>query len=695
MKLFIRRLQIYFYKPQRLIVASAVAVITFFIIAIGWIQVTKVAKRRINQAVTATSRKLNMPIDVRKIRVTPRGATLENIVIGLDSNVVISQMTAEVGLNPFNENFGKLDNLTIHSVRVKSPSENARSAISGLRKRSTANKPTQGAQVSALITRFFDSMPSNSLTMRSAGITLVDNEGRAVFAGKGLKLHLNKQTKKILFRADSVRASGGIFERNLQGRFQYSSRKNQFQFFAKRKSAKNTGQDIWSVSGTANADLTTVNLNTVFKSVPTFLAEQVKKITGDTRGLKVSANLVLRKKSSDKVEFSASVLGKGLIINNPVISTDAVGHIRYNAETAGTIDIEQQTVDFRKIILKIPTRTSGKYWKNSPRITGQMTASLTSSEPPQFKANGHFSMEATPCQMMIDSSPKGLTPNLDDFKLSGFLSAGITFRMDTEKPEDLFFDVTGASYSCQVVKAPYSFTKEHLNGAFTLQREVKGSSDPVEISVNPFSDDYTPIESIAKTVNLALVTSEDNAFFQHKGIDLFALENAVHRNFTEKRIAVGGSTITMQTVKNLYLGNERTISRKIQEFFLAWHLEKILDKNRILEIYVNIVEFGPGVYGITNAAQHFFGKHPFDLNLVESAYLASVLPSPTNRYQNFCNGKLSTGFKDMVYGLVKRMVNLNKIPYERYANAMGLQLEFNNNTRRSAWGCPGPGSEDL
>jgi membrane peptidoglycan carboxypeptidase len=212
-------------------------------------------------------------------------------------------------------------------------------------------------------------------------------------------------------------------------------------------------------------------------------------------------------------------------------------------------------------------------------------------------------------------------------------------------------------------------------------------SEPIEVSVNPFSPDYTPIESIAKTVNLALVTSEDNAFFNHKGIDLFALENAIHRNFKEKRIAVGGSTITMQTVKNLYLGHERTISRKIQEFFLAWHLEKILDKNRILEIYMNIVEFGPGVYGITNASQHFFGKHPFDLNLVESAYLASVLPSPKGRYQNFCNGKLSAGFKDLVYGLLKRMLHLNRIPYERYASAMGVQLEFNSRARTTTEGC--------
>jgi hypothetical protein len=686
LKLLIRRIQIYFYKPQRLVVASIVAVCTFFALSFGWIQVSKYAKRKISQAIATTSKKFNMPIDVRKIRVTPGGATLENIVIGADANIVISQMNAGVGLNPFSENFGQLDNLTVHNVKVKAPTENAQAAVSGLHKKSPDNAALKADTLQRLVNRFFASLPTNSLTLKSAGVTLVGEDGKPVFSGKGMKLHVNKTSKKILFRAESFRGPGGIGERNLQGRFQYSPKKGEYQFFAKRK-AKPGGSDLWSVTGTANKDLAHVRFDIGLKTVPTFLSPWIRKFAGEPRGVAMTANITLQRTGDDKFSFRSTVRSNGLIIKNPVLSTDEVGHVRFESLANGTLDTETMTADVTTLEVRLPQRTNGKYVRQSPKIQGHLTLALSSRDPLAFRASGQVEVQPTSCQAVIDASPRGLTPNLDEFKLSGTLSIGVSFRMDTEKPEDLFFDTYNTSYTCQVTRAPYSFTKEHLNGAFTLQRYVKGSTDPIEISVSPFSPDYTPIESIAKTVNMALVTSEDNAFFSHKGIDLFALENAVHRNFAEKRIAVGASTITMQTVKNLYLGHERTISRKIQEFFLAWHLEKILDKNRILEIYMNIVEFGPGVYGITNAAQHFFGKHPFDLNLVESAYLASVLPSPVNRYHNFCNNRLSPGFKDLVYGLLKRMVNLNRIPYDRYASALGIQLEFNQNVRTSAWGC--------
>jgi hypothetical protein len=668
-------------------VASAVALFTFFALTFAWVQTTKFAKRKINQAITVASKKLNMPIEVKNIRVTPAGALLENIAVGEEANIIVSQLNAEVGINPFSENFGKLENLTVHNIRVKAPSENAEQAIKGLRKDPSQTKQSQAEQVNNLVNKLFSSLPTNSLTFRSAGVSLVDENGKAVFASKGIKLHINKLTKKVLFRAESIKAIGGISEKNLHGRFQYSSKKNQFQFFVKRKSKPTGGKDLWSLSGTANNDLNSLTLTTNAKYVPSFLAERLKKLTGTIRGMNITANIQLDKTPKGELVFGAAVKSEGMIISNPVISTDAVGHIRYLADAKGVISGDLQSLKVTTFSVQLPQRNSGKYTKSSPQIKGKLNATITTSEPIEFKIDGQLAMASTPCQSVIDTSPKGLTPNLDEFILSGSMAAGLRFRLDTLRPDDLYFDVFDNSYDCQVIKAPYSFTKEHLNGAFTLQRYVTGMSEPIEVSVNPFSPDYTPIESIAKTVNLALVTSEDNAFFNHKGIDLFALENAIHRNFKEKRIAVGGSTITMQTVKNLYLGHERTISRKIQEFFLAWHLEKILDKNRILEIYMNIVEFGPGVYGITNASQHFFGKHPFDLNLVESAYLASVLPSPKGRYQNFCNGKLSAGFKDLVYGLLKRMLHLNRIPYERYASAMGVQLEFNSRARTTTEGC--------
>ena len=150
---------------------------------------------------------------------------------------------------------------------------------------------------------------------------------------------------------------------------------------------------------------------------------------------------------------------------------------------------------------------------------------------------------------------------------------------------------------------------------------------------------------------------------------------------------MGGSTITMQTVKNLFLSQERTIGRKVEELFLSWYLEGILSKERILEIYLNIIEVGPRLYGITNAAKHFFDKTPSELNLIEASYLASILPSPVKRYRNFCNGYVEPGLDKLMKNLVKRMYDWNYIGNATYNEAMTRPVQFRNDTRRSIADC--------
>jgi membrane peptidoglycan carboxypeptidase len=138
----------------------------------------------------------------------------------------------------------------------------------------------------------------------------------------------------------------------------------------------------------------------------------------------------------------------------------------------------------------------------------------------------------------------------------------------------------------------------------------------------------------------------------------------------------------MQVVKNVLLSREKTISRKLQELFLTWHIENALTKDRILEIYVNAIEFGPGLYGIGPAARQYFAKHPRTLNPVESAFLASLLPAPTKRYKQYCGGyvRRSTSAKiERILGFMHRRKRLDE---EQYAAALETPLSFRG--RRSA-----------
>ncbi|HEY7955516.1 MAG TPA: biosynthetic peptidoglycan transglycosylase, partial [Polyangia bacterium] len=119
--------------------------------------------------------------------------------------------------------------------------------------------------------------------------------------------------------------------------------------------------------------------------------------------------------------------------------------------------------------------------------------------------------------------------------------------------------------------------------------------------------------------------------------------SALQQNLQRGYFRLGASSITMQMVKNTLLSREKTLSRKLQEMFLTWYLEHSLTKERILEIYFNVIEFGPGIYGIGRAAHHYFGKSAKDLEPQEAAFFSSILPSPKRRYIQYCH---ASGFID-------------------------------------------------
>ena len=139
---------------------------------------------------------------------------------------------------------------------------------------------------------------------------------------------------------------------------------------------------------------------------------------------------------------------------------------------------------------------------------------------------------------------------------------------------------------------------------------------------------WTPLSEISFFVKQAVVQAEDVTFYSHIGISLPSLEQALRTNLTEGRIVWGGSTITMQLARNLYLYPDKTFIRKLKEILLALKIERALSKDRILEIYLNVVEWRPDVFGITAASEHIFSKLPGELEPMEAAFLASILPSP-------------------------------------------------------------------
>ncbi|MDP2599222.1 MAG: monofunctional biosynthetic peptidoglycan transglycosylase [Deltaproteobacteria bacterium] len=144
----------------------------------------------------------------------------------------------------------------------------------------------------------------------------------------------------------------------------------------------------------------------------------------------------------------------------------------------------------------------------------------------------------------------------------------------------------------------------------------------------PLQYAWVPYSQIAPALKEAVVVAEDGSFFLHSGFDWRALRDAFRKNMKKKKIVRGGSTITQQLAKNLYLSPSRNPLRKIRETLITMQLEQNLSKQRILEIYLNVIEWGEGVYGAEAAALHYFNTSASRLSGDQSAWLAAILPNP-------------------------------------------------------------------
>ena len=201
-------------------------------------------------------------------------------------------------------------------------------------------------------------------------------------------------------------------------------------------------------------------------------------------------------------------------------------------------------------------------------------------------------------------------------------------------------------------------TAKNINGCF--KTAMYG------VPLCPKKAPYVSIKSVPKHLIDALIMSEDASFFSHEGFDWYEIKESFRRNWQEGRFARGGSTITQQLAKNLYLSKEKSISRKIKEFILAKRIESRVSKRVILEKYLNVVEFAPKVYGIRAASGHFFAKSPGNLSLQESVYLISLLPSPKRLSRSLAKRKLSSNNLYRMKTILRRLYRSGRLDEESY-----------------------------
>ncbi len=181
--------------------------------------------------------------------------------------------------------------------------------------------------------------------------------------------------------------------------------------------------------------------------------------------------------------------------------------------------------------------------------------------------------------------------------------------------------------------------------------------------------DYVPLRQISPIFRAIVVESEDGNFYRHHGFDWSQIHDSFDKDLESHRIVRGGSTITQQLAKNVFLTKDRTIIRKLREAYITVQLEAMLTKSKILEKYLNVIELGPGIYGVKAAARHYFNKSPADLNVLEAAYLAYLIPNPRVYSRTFERKTLTPFAKFRMTELMDDMDRMGKISDAEYALA--------------------------
>lgn len=164
---------------------------------------------------------------------------------------------------------------------------------------------------------------------------------------------------------------------------------------------------------------------------------------------------------------------------------------------------------------------------------------------------------------------------------------------------------------------------------------------------------WIPLSRISPYLIKAVLIGEDDKFWRHEGFDYEALKKAIEKDIKAKKFKFGGSTITQQLAKNLYLSSSKNPIRKLREAIITWKIERVLSKKRILELYLNIAEWGKGIFGIEAASRHYYGKSAFELTALESARLAAVLPNPI-RFNPLGESRFVTKRADLIYSIMVR-----------------------------------------
>ncbi len=302
--------------------------------------------------------------------------------------------------------------------------------------------------------------------------------------------------------------------------------------------------------------------------------------------------------------------------------------------------LSPDTIDLHEARFKYLLRIGKEYIEMDSATTVQCNK-LQFNPYIRAARNGKWHFTASVNKPMFDSQelfsslPKGLFSNLDGIRSEGKLGYHFFFDVDMNKVDSLRLEseVTADHFRIR----QYGATDlRKMNAPFVYTAYEQG--EPVRsFEVGPGYPGFVPLDSISPLLQMSVLQSEDGEFFWHRGFRIDATREALIQDLKVKQFARGGSTITMQLVKNVFLNRKKNMARKVEEAIIVWLIENggLTTKDRMFEVYLNIAEWAPNVYGAREASEFYFAKQPSQLSVEEAIFMASIIPKPKHFRSSF------------------------------------------------------------
>lgn len=313
--------------------------------------------------------------------------------------------------------------------------------------------------------------------------------------------------------------------------------------------------------------------------------------------------------------------------------------------------------------------------------------------------SGEAAMEELECDRTFRNLPAAMLGPYRYIKMDGKWAPTFSFYLPVNRPRAVNFEIEGYEDVCDVlslnvqrgdwpdIRLPGVTGQERsdaLSDVFWLEKPfikqvTEGlATDESEVFVGPGLPTYVPLSEMPSWVGGAAYLSEEILFYTDHGISLGLIKKALRLNLEKGRFVYGGSTVTQQLIKNLFLTRNKTLSRKLQEALIAWRITETIPKDRVLELYLNVIEFGPDIYGIGPAARYYFQKDARDLTPMESIFLAMLKPSPLYGERVMQRGQTPKGvwWTNRTVELFRRLVEHKHLTQEQAEAAKPYELEW-------------------